>query len=406
VGENKSAAMQALHRFRMAFLSATLLAAGLALLLAINRIRSQMRPLERLSDTTRRIASGDFSADDQVERDDEFGSLGKAVNRMAGNLRHKFHMLRMLGDLDRAILNTSEMDHVVQLVLGHIHASIPCDDAGILRLDEAGGGMLALSGRSDRPGEARRADCRDAYALVAGSQAPWYWIEPGAPLPDCLRSKYTIAPPHILAFPVRIKDRVESVLLLFYRQVPEEIDDITAAGRSLTDRLAVAASNIAWEETLYHQSHYDALTDLPNRVLLRDRLEQALMRAQRDRSEFAVMLIDLDQFKQVNDSLGHSAGDTLLVECARRLRAAMRQSDTAARLGGDEFVLIIPDLVHGSAADTLDRLARKLSMLLAEPVRIAERMVAMQASIGIALYPANASSHEDLLKMEIGRAHV
>jgi diguanylate cyclase (GGDEF)-like protein len=111
------------------------------------------------------------------------------------------------------------------------------------------------------------------------------------------------------------------------------------------------------------------------------------------------MLVDLDNFKQINDSLGHSAGDELLVECARRLKATTRQSDTTARLGGDEFIVLLPDLPRGGESTFLDGLARKLNDVLAAPIAISERRVTTQASIGIALYPDNASSFEDLLKM-------
>jgi diguanylate cyclase (GGDEF)-like protein len=132
---------------------------------------------------------------------------------------------------------------------------------------------------------------------------------------------------------------------------------------------------------------------------LRDRVEQALLRAEREKTSVAVLLIDLDNFKQINDSLGHSAGDALLIECARRLHAAARQSDTAARLGGDEFILLVPDLVSNQAAAWLDALASRLNTLLATPMVIADRLVTTPASIGIALYPVNASGFEDLLKM-------
>ncbi len=400
VAEPKTRMLASLARFRQVFVAAAILALGLALLLALRRIRRQMRPLEQLAEGTRRLAAGDFSGDIETERDDEFGSLGRAFNHMAQNLQHKFHMLRMLGELDRAILSASEMDYVLQLVLAHVHASIPCDRACILRLDDRGGGAFLLAGAPGEPMHGKRLDCRDVGPfLPAAPESAWYRLDWSVDRPECLRHFGNTPLEFALVFPVHVNERLDSLLLLIYAHPPDDEQEIIAAGRSLTDRLAVAASNIAWEEKLYHQGHYDALTDLPNRVLLRDRVEQALMRANRERTSAAVLLIDLDRFKEINDSLGHTAGDELLIQCARRLQSAIRVSDTAARLGGDEFVLLIPDLGRGVETTHLDTLARKINALLAEPMEIAGRRVTTPASIGIALYPANAEGFEDMLKM-------
>ena len=160
-----------------------------------------------------------------------------------------------------------------------------------------------------------------------------------------------------------------------------------AAGLSVADRLSVAASNLVWEEKLHHQAHYDALTDLPNRMLLRDRVEQALVRAERERTSVALILLDMDNFKQVNDSLGHAAGDALLIECAQRLKSHIRQSDTVARLGGDEFILLVRELAPGSESDKLESLARKLNEVLAMPMPIAGRSGHHLRQLGIALIP-------------------
>lgn len=400
VAEPKQALLRNLRQFRLAFFATALLAFGLALLLALSQIRRQMRPLDQLTQGTRRLAAGDFTTRGKGTGDDEFGSLAQSFNQMSDTLRHKFHMLHMLAELDRAILSTSEMDYVIESVLGNIHASIPCDSAGILRLDDHGGGRLLAAGS---PQEATPIHGRDfpnvGCLLPEDTTRAWYRLEFGEARPDCLHQMTDQPIEQALIFPVRVNARIDSLLILAYRHPPEALDEIVEAGCGLTDRLAVAASNIAWEERLYHQGHYDALTDLPNRVLLRDRVEQALMRAEREQTSVAVLLIDLDNFKEINDSLGHSAGDQLLVECSRRLKDATRQSDTAARLGGDEFVLLIPDLARGSEIAMLDTLARKLNSALARPMLIAERLVTTPASIGIALYPTNATGVEDLLKM-------
>ena len=142
-------------------------------------------------------------------------------------------------------------------------------------------------------------------------------------------------------------------------------------------------------------AHHDTLTGLPNRRLLDDRLRQAVYLAQRHDSKVAVMLLDLDGFKDVNDSLGHRAGDAVLREVAQRLMGCMRKSDTLARQGGDEFVIVIPDL--GIEADC-QTIAEKVLRALESEFRVDGRGFRIGASIGISLYPADAGDGEALLR--------
>src|SRR5262249_43879088 len=137
------------------------------------------------------------------------------------------------------------------------------------------------------------------------------------------------------------------------------------------------------------------LTDLPNRRLLREHLDQAITRARRSASLLAVLFLDLDHFKEVNDTLGHAAGDELLKAVARRLRRSLRESDTVARLGGDEFAVILTDALR--PAD-VGNFARKVLDLLDRPFRILGRRVSMRASMGISLYPSDGQDAERLLR--------
>jgi diguanylate cyclase (GGDEF)-like protein len=153
----------------------------------------------------------------------------------------------------------------------------------------------------------------------------------------------------------------------------------------------------ALEEQLEHQAHHDALTDLPNRVLLLDRLEHALARASRERLEVALFFLDLDRFKSINDSLGHEMGDLLLKETAKRLRAALRASDTVARLGGDEFTIVIQDLGTDVLAE-LTQVARKIQEAIEVPFHLRDHEINVTASLGAALYPRDGLSRDDLLR--------
>jgi diguanylate cyclase (GGDEF)-like protein/PAS domain S-box-containing protein len=144
-----------------------------------------------------------------------------------------------------------------------------------------------------------------------------------------------------------------------------------------------------------HQALHDGLTGLPNRMLFQDRVAQAVLRSQRKGDGFAVMLIDLDRFKEVNDTLGHHSGDQLLQQIASRLAGALRRSDTAARLGGDEFALLIPQLTD---ADEAKALADTLRAVLVRPMTVGGLIVEVEASVGIALYPQHGSDVETLVR--------
>jgi diguanylate cyclase (GGDEF)-like protein/PAS domain S-box-containing protein len=148
------------------------------------------------------------------------------------------------------------------------------------------------------------------------------------------------------------------------------------------------------EEALAHQALHDGLTGLPNRLLLQDRLAQAIRMGERDSRPFALCVIDLDRFKDVNDTLGHLAGDQLLQEVAFRLRSALRASDTVARLGGDEFALVLPDADAGAAMLA----AQKVVECLGASLMLEGHEVAVGASVGIAVYPENGSDADTLLR--------
>ena len=149
------------------------------------------------------------------------------------------------------------------------------------------------------------------------------------------------------------------------------------------------------EEHIQHLAHYDALTGLPNRALLGDRLQQAVLRAGRDHSQVGVLLVDLDHFKRINDTLGHSVGDQLLREAARRLQESIRQCDTISRQGGDEFAVVLPDL---GDSDEAARMAQRILDQMAEPYRLDDHELHIGCSIGISLCPRDGRSAENLLK--------
>lgn len=144
-----------------------------------------------------------------------------------------------------------------------------------------------------------------------------------------------------------------------------------------------------------HRALHDSLTDLPNRTLYRDRVQQALELAQRDSVRLAVMIMDIDRFKEINDTLGHHCGDELLVEVAARLKSILRDSDSVARLGGDEFAILLPGFAAASAAETVPR---KILQSLEEPFMLRDLTLSVGASIGVALFPEHGEDVDTLMQ--------
>jgi diguanylate cyclase (GGDEF)-like protein len=148
------------------------------------------------------------------------------------------------------------------------------------------------------------------------------------------------------------------------------------------------------ESRIMHLAHHDALTNLPNRILLEDRIDQAIAHAQRARQLAAVLFIDLDKFKHINDSLGHGIGDQLLQQVADRLRHCVRDGDTVARLGGDEFVMCLSGLTDRlGALPIADKVLRALNTIF----QIAGHDLNISASIGMSVYPENGKTTSELL---------
>lgn len=164
--------------------------------------------------------------------------------------------------------------------------------------------------------------------------------------------------------------------------------EIISVSRDISERRSAEAQ-------IEYQAYHDALTGLPNRLLFRDRLTIALAHAKRHHESLVVMFLDLDRFKLVNDTLGHSIGDEMLRIIAGRLRSVVREGDTIARMGGDEFTVLLSDLKH---TDDAARIARKLLQIVAQPLRVEGHELYVTTSIGIAVHPGDGDTAELLLK--------
>jgi diguanylate cyclase (GGDEF)-like protein/PAS domain S-box-containing protein len=150
------------------------------------------------------------------------------------------------------------------------------------------------------------------------------------------------------------------------------------------------------EETIRHLAYHDALTDLPNRFLFNERLSMEVARARRGGAKLALMLLDLDRFKEINDTYGHHGGDAVLKAVAERLSASLRASDMVARVGGDEFMLILPDIF---GAKTAQDVGAKLISVVEQPLEYEGRTLDITTSLGVAIFPDHAETEDDLIKL-------
>ena len=186
--------------------------------------------------------------------------------------------------------------------------------------------------------------------------------------------------------------RIEQAHIELETQVVQRTAELAESNARL---LAEAAERAEVERQIREMAHFDPVTGLPNRNLLRDRMAQALLQAHRDSEHVAVMFLDLDRFKNINDTLGHQVGDALLRQVAVRLSMALRTTDTLARIGGDEFVLVLPGL---ASASFVEGVADKLISALQAPMVVQEHALHITTSIGICIYPQDGADTDVLLR--------
>jgi diguanylate cyclase (GGDEF)-like protein len=200
---------------------------------------------------------------------------------------------------------------------------------------------------------------------------------------------------YVLIIPVVLNDELKGILLLGSDNSFESHGSKIQRCIDLAGRFAVALASAEREEALHRQAHFDELTGLPNRQLLKDRLEQQLVSARRNETNGAILYLDLDRFKEINDVFGHSVGDIVLTQTAERIINEVRDTDTVARLGGDEFVVVMPDHASGN---TLRMAASRILTRLAEPFLVRGSNHFLSASIGIVVFPDDGGSVETLLQ--------
>jgi diguanylate cyclase (GGDEF)-like protein len=390
-------ALDPIATFSAIFWAGVVLSILLVALLSLTQIRRIMVPLEQLIDGTRRLGGKHFATKVEVASRDEFGELAGSFNVMAARLGRQFDTLTTLSKIDRAILSELDMDRIVEGVLRRLKEDFKAACASISVLDHDSPEKVRVhalaedGARSPVKRCALPADAREALRAIPDGL--WMSFDTARrTMQGCLES---LSAQHFFTLPIIWKDRLVGVVCLGYPASAVLSEEDIGYIRDYADRVGVALSTVAREGQLYQQARTDALSGLPNRFHFLDRLTQDIALAQREGRNLAVLFIDLDRFKVINDSLGHAAGDELLREAASRLRQCVRESDTVARLGGDEFTILVHPLLSAKAAGTV---AEHVIAALSKPFLIEKVENFVTASIGIAVYPSDGATAEDLMR--------
>jgi diguanylate cyclase (GGDEF)-like protein len=365
-----------------------------ASLLGLVYVRRILQPLNELANAAGRIASGNFEGRIVAARDDEFGVLARSFNSMSTRLGRQFKILLAQAELDAIILSTVDLSRVVAVVLNRIAELVVADRHLMLLADAGSPGsyrMYALGADGQVHGEDASLSLADRERLRQATRGLRLGRDAGQ-APAALAS-IAGANRFVLAF--LVGDELAGAFILSYDQDRWPEGEEVSMLWKLGDRVAVALATARRDLELHRRAYYDSLTNLPNRFLGLEELTRAVAAAERQRRALAVLFVDLDGFSDVNDTLGHSAGDAVLLQSASRLRACVRKSDVVVRLGGDEFAVVLPELREAADAALV---AGHMTKVLSAAFDLAEGAAHVSASVGIALFPGDGATAEELLK--------
>ena len=394
----RDAAAPEVQKFAMSFLGVAILTLLLASFLSLMQIRRTLVPIERLVEGTRRIADEVFDRPVTVQRSDEFGELAHALNGMALRLGRQIGAMRALSEIDQEILTRLDVEQVVERVHTRLCELLPNSGRGVIVYDGVSDGVATAYLRQHGPLTQRRKmqfDAAQLAAAVPGRAGRWIVHAAMEHLAARHELDSLFGETQTFAVPVLWRERICGMLVIGAATVLDVDAEISRQLSGLGDRVAIAMAARAREEQLIFHALHDELTTLPNRRQLHEHLVHELARAQRESTGPALLFIDLDRFKSINDTLGHAGGDALLRAVAERLTASVRPSDFVARVGGDEFVVVL-STIHSSAEAA--RVAQQIVAALLAPVRIQNSECVVGASIGIALFPGDARTVDELLQ--------
>lgn len=347
--------------------SIALLAFLLVVYLSVSIYYATIGSIQKLAHSARTFAGGDTRARVDLDTRDELMEVGDSFNEMAKGFS--------------AMLETHREDEE------RLHATIETAMDAVVQMDETGTiigwnsyaeiifGWMAETvigqnlGETIIPPQYRDAHAKGLQHFLLSGKGP------------TLNSRIKITGLHRDGHEFPIELSMTAIKTAGKYEFNGFIRDITKQKES--------------DELIWNQANFDTLTGLPNRRMFNDRLAQEIKKAHRSGLKMALLFIDLDEFKEINDTLGHNMGDLLLQEAARRISGCVRETDTVARLGGDEFTIILSELED---AENIERIAENILQSLVKPFQLGDETAYISASIGITLYPDDATQLEELLK--------
>ncbi|MBI3343389.1 MAG: EAL domain-containing protein [Gammaproteobacteria bacterium] len=311
-------------------------------------------------------------------------------------LSKKYDQLQAIYRLTDAVNQAGSVESVYQEALNALQDTLHADRASILLFDEQGVmRFVAWRGLSEH------------YRRVAEGHSPWSVHDTAAqpilvadakqePSLETFRETLKEEGIRALAFiPILYQKRLLGKFMVYYNLPHAFSHEETQLAQTVASHIAFAIERVQQTAKLEHQALYDSLTDIPNRTLLHDRLRQAVIAGQRAGASLALLLIDLDRFKEINDTLGHDRGDQVLKQIGPRIQGVLRLSDSVARLGGDEFAVLLPTV---SNADHAVLTAGKILQALQTPFPVEGLELEIGASIGIVLCPEHGADAELLMQ--------
>lgn len=364
-------------------------------LLSINQIRRTMVPLENLIEGTRKISKGLFSQV-KVDGKSEFSELADAFNNMSSDIQRKINTLQVLADVDKKMVAKLDIDHLIKQIIRRILQLKPHVYVQVFRIVEntktQAHGLASIAfenAESHFPLSIPMQEITALSELHLGQ-----FTQPEA----SLVSQQAIAKldvQYLWELPIFWQGNICALLIIGSKTALNAEDHDWNEIRDLSNRIGIAISAQKREEQLLIQAHHDQLTGLPNRILLDDRLQQAIEHSQRTQLPTWVVFLDLDRFKYINDSMGHQLGDQVLIEVAKRLQKATRDTDTVARFGGDEFIIVLQE--HANEALVMGALQRIITSI-AQPLIINQLELNITCSVGVAVYPNDGETVGTLIQ--------
>ena len=354
--------------------------------------------LARLHAALGAMQEGRFQRVDTEGAVDSARTVAQAFNLALGAIEQRVGAQTRLAQIDRLLLENTDVEQALDAALPRICAVTGAHVASVLLIDRdapeharsfiggADGGDYPVTRVPIDPAAVATLTYEtDGLSMSEAEAEPHVFL---APL-------HALGAVHFYVWPITVQEQLTAILSIGSRAQSAPLPAQAAFGLQCAERLRIALSNRARDEQLYRQAHFDSLTALPNRLLFRDRLSQELANNADGSQRGAVMYVDLDHFKRVNDTVGHSAGDQLLTIVAQRLRCCVKDGDTVARLGGDEFTVILRHLV---SPDSAGEIAQRIIESVQRPVSIGGRDHFVRASIGITLFPDDGNTIEDLMR--------